>query len=439
MNILIITTYYPPDTAIAAVRPYMFAKYLSRMGHQVTVLRSGLLDCTADGSLRGETPDVRVITYMGEDSASERFERGETIHTQFSGRQSKLDNLPYALRNSMKKVFNATKSMMVGMKVIRAKKRFAMQKACIDSLEGEHFDAVFATFSQLENLFAGQYAAKKFGCKWIMDLRDPIARRSDGNYITYLRWRKIQRRLVQSADVCTAVSAGVAERVVAGTDKKIIALYNGFDAVVGDGVPAPNDGVLRFCYTGVMYENRSSSSLFCAIRQLADEGKLDLDKVRFEYAGPHFEMLLAQAKPYGVEKILIDHGFVSRNEAYEIQCRSDVFLVLSWNTKYELGVLTGKFYEGIRARKPILSLLTGEQPNSELNLLNEKYCYGFCYECCREQEQSDALRNWVETVYICKQAGKPIPYDPKPGLFTDFCYENLAKKLETIMMEMSER
>ena len=41
MDILIITTYYPPDTAVAAVRPYMLAKYLTKRGHKVTVLRSG--------------------------------------------------------------------------------------------------------------------------------------------------------------------------------------------------------------------------------------------------------------------------------------------------------------------------------------------------------------------------------------------------------------
>ena len=44
MKILIIATYYPPDTAIAAVRPYMLAKYLTQRGHDVTVLRSGLLN-----------------------------------------------------------------------------------------------------------------------------------------------------------------------------------------------------------------------------------------------------------------------------------------------------------------------------------------------------------------------------------------------------------
>ena len=44
MNILIITTFFPPDSAIAAVRPYMFAKHLSAMGENVTVMRTGFFD-----------------------------------------------------------------------------------------------------------------------------------------------------------------------------------------------------------------------------------------------------------------------------------------------------------------------------------------------------------------------------------------------------------
>ena len=35
---------------------------------------------------------------------------------------------------------------------------------------------------------------------------------------------------------------------------------------------------------------------------------------------------------------------------------TDIFLVLSWSTKKEYSILTGKFYEGIRAEKPILVL-----------------------------------------------------------------------------------
>lgn len=432
MNVLIITTFFPPDTTIASVRPFMFAKYLQKAGHQVTVLRSGELINKADYTYDYTTLGIRVYSFLGEGCEAERFMRGETLSQDNYGKR-KLSGLPNCIRTPLVWCYRRLKFFK---NLLDIKARVDLQKAWIDAHSDEHFDAVYATYGSLENVYAGQYAAKVFGCKWILDLRDPIAQRNRDKVWEFPFYRWIQKKFILSADICTAVSNDLAEEVAEGTNVKPIALHNGFEATMDkEAIMTPEDGILRFCYTGIMYDDRSASSLFCAVRQLADEGNLTLDKVRFEYAGPHFEIIEDQAKKYGVEKILVNHDYVSRSEAYEIQCRSDVFLVLSWNTKYERGVLTGKFYEGIRARKPILALLTGEKPYSELNLLNEKYRYGFCYETCRKEEQFQALRDWVQEAYTCKQAEKPVPYDPKPELFTDFCYENLTKKLEQIMQE----
>lgn len=433
MNILIITTWFPPDTAIAAVRPYMFAKYLRKAGHNVTVLRSGAINAKIDGHAYPEL-DINVYSYMGENSAAERYRRGEAIQTA-APRKRRAAFLPDGIRNALIWVYEL---FAIFRNFREAADRFKLQKAWIDENRNQKFDVIFSTYGELENVYAGKYAAEVFGCKWILDLRDPIAQKFRDKLWDYPIMKMLQKKAILSADICTAVSAGMADDIPNGTDKKVITLYNGFDTAVQEHAPAPKDGILRFCYTGIAYENRSASALFCAIRQLADMSKLNLKDIRFEYAGSDFEVLLAQAKPYGVEEILINHGYVSRTEAYEIQCRSDIFLVLSWNTKHEQGVMTGKFYEGIRAGKPILSILTGDTPHSELNLLNQKYNYGFCYEECQEQAHFPALLDWLETAYTCKQAGQPIPYHPEPGLFTDFCYSNLSQKLEKIMLEMTQ-
>ena len=437
MNILIIATFFPPDTAIAAVRPYMFAKYLTQMGHQVTVLRSGYLDCIPDGSMSCKELGIRVISWLGECAPAERYERGEQVQTQFSPKKSRMDRLPYGVRKLAKDSIQNLKSALVLTKIARAKSRFAKQKACIDALEGEHFDAVFATYSHLENIYAGQYAARKFGCKWILDIRDPIARRVDTNSVYYAVWRTIQRSLIRSCDVCTAVSRGVAEEIAPGTGKEIITLYNGYD---GDDIPEDltvQDSILRIVYTGVMYTNRSSAMpLFRVISELAGDGRVNLQKIRFDYAGPHFEMVQEQAQKYGVEAILVNHGFVSRGEAARLQSQSDIFLVLTWNTREEKGVLTGKFYEGIRARKPILSLVSGGEPDSELNTLNEKYHYGFCCEESSGNAGTEKLKCWILDAYNRKQQGQSPVYNPKEGLFTDFTYRGLTEKLERIMLGM---
>lgn len=436
MNILIIATFFPPDTAISAVRPYLFAKYLTKMGHQVTVLRSGQLDCIPDSSMSCKELGIRVISWLGEDSPAERFERGEQVQTQFSPKKSRLDSLPYPVRRAIQNGKLSMKRAMMLTQLARTRKRFAGQKACIDALAGEHFDVVFATFSRLENIYAGKYAAEKFGCKWILDVRDPIAQKNNSIFLNYPLWKALQRSLIRSCDICTAVSQGVAEEIAPGTGKEVIVLYNGYDGEHTQEDLTQQDGILRFVYTGVMYNKRSAEPLFRVISRLEKAGKVDLQKICFDYAGPHFEMLQEQAQRYGVEAILVNHGFVSRSEAARLQSKCDIFLVLTWNTREEKGVLTGKFYEGIRARKPILALVSGREPGSELGMLNEKYHYGFCCEEPSGGAGLEELGRWILDAYDRKQQGMSPAYNPEEGLFTAFTYQGLTEKLSELMEQI---
>jgi len=137
-----------------------------------------------------------------------------------------------------------------------------------------------------------------------------------------------------------------------------------------------------------------------------------------------------------MEEILINHGYVSRAEALRLQQISDIFLVLSWNRHDSKGVLPGKFYEGIRARRTVLSLVSGDAAGSELNLLNEKFNYGFCYEEACADVLLPGLCAFLEKAYREKMESGAVHYTANPELEATFRYDNLAKKLEEFMLEI---
>ena len=171
MKILLIATYFSPDTAIAAVRPYMFAKYLNELGHDVTVVRSGIINNVADDSLP-RLKNVRVISYMGENSAAERYERGERLVSSNPKTKVKFAYLPAKMRAMISSVYHWILRPVTYIRARnRCKNRFILLKATLHALVGEHFDIVFSTYSELENAYAGEYAARLFKCKWIMDFR----------------------------------------------------------------------------------------------------------------------------------------------------------------------------------------------------------------------------------------------------------------------------
>ncbi len=437
MKILIITTYFPPDTAVAAVRPYMFSKYLTQLGHDVTVLRSGeILDGVSDFF---EQLPIKVISYLGGDSPSERYERGERYDNERFSRNSRMSFLPFFLRFPLSKIYHGLNRRKYFDSKLR-KAEIKAEKLCreLDKMCDAGFQVVFSTYGELENIYGGYYAAQLFNCPLIQDFRDPLANRELGTRREYRILKKIQDEAVRNASACTAVSEGVLSEVCQGETPGFV-LYNGYDAVAETSLKEQSamGDVLSFCYTGQLYAGKQDfSPLLRALRTLADKGEIPLDKLCIHYAGKDFEYLLAEAKKYRVDAILKDHGYVDRKQAAQIQKQSDIFLVLSWNTKKARGVLTGKFYEGIRAHKPILAVVAGEVPHSELDLINQKYRYGFCYEVSREKEQFNSLCDYLEKAYCKKMSAGVVEYAPEPALEEDFRYDILSERLENICLQL---
>lgn len=439
MKILMICTYFSPDTAISAVRPYMLAKYLTQLGHQVTVLRSGLINKAADDAMPlVALGGTNVISYLGADSTAERYETSGQQASMKGLEQSRISFLPPAVRIPIARVYH---NVMRPLEVSRQKKameqRLAQQCRALDALKGQSFDMVFSTYGELENVYAGAYAAELFGCKWVLDFRDPISHHASKAPHENRKLNRIQADAVNSADLCTAVSQGLVDTLAAqSSNVPVRLLRNGYEEVASSAEPAGKEpGVLSFCYTGGIYSGLTTfEPLFQAIRQLG----LPLNRLRLHYAGAAPELLSQQVKKYQMQSIFVNHGYLSRQETAALQAQSDIFLVGSWNHRNEGGVITGKFYEGIRSRTPILSLISGDLPNSELYQLNEQYHYGFCYESCRGQAHFQEFCGYLKQAFLQKMENGQVSYQPVPELFTDFRYDSLARQLESIFQELTE-
>ena len=440
MDILIITTFYPPDTAVAAVRPYMMAKYLTERGHNVTVLRSGEFFNSASDYFDMNIP-VRVISYLGPDSPAEQYARGELKEVPVVEGNSRISFLPELIRKPVAWAFNTC------MRPIRFKQaqetiaeKVKKQMAALDGLRDAHFDVVFTTFGQQENIAAGQYAAKLFGCKLIQDYRDPLARRVFQTRGEYRTLKKIQDDSIRKADGLTTVSEGFRREMMKGLDVQTpnITIYNGYEPVAQEQpVEMVEPGVFSFCYTGILYgEHSDFAPLLQALQKLSAEGHIDLSRVKINYAGKDFDQLRELAQKLNMTDILNNHGYVSRGEAARLQQISDIFLVLSWNRHDSQGVMPGKFYEGIRAKKPILSIVSGNLPDSELCYLNEKYHYGFCYEASRDAAHFDDFCDFLAKSYEEKMKFGRVRHEISPELEDRFRYDNLAKQLEDFILSI---
>lgn len=435
MRILFITTYYPPDTTIAAVRPYGLAKYLGEMGHDVTVLRLGRCLEKPDFEKYGMTTNVKVV------SCIEPQLKEPSVEDGIYG---------YGNLKSIKKHFVEFYRMVNyewgGDLIFLPKywiltwRKYHLEKKKLDELKrkGITFDIVISTFGDAENIFSGRYASKLWKCKWILDYRDNFPRGKRFSLLANLVFSKVELWSLKQPDVITAVSKGLIKNFGVNLKVPYYVIYNGYvKPSERQNFMIIDQRKFVFCYTGTIYSDlQDFTPLFRLMKSLADLCKIDLNNVELHYAGKFGSVLERQAERFCISNMIVDHGYVTASEAEAIQRMSDIYLVASWNYKGEEGMLSGKFYEGIRAKKPILALVAGNLSNSELYEIDQDYHYGFCYEEAEREVNLKRLEEYVLMQYERKMKGQELLYEPRPELFTNFRYDHLAKQMEKVCQEI---
>ena len=133
-------------------------------------------------------------------------------------------------------------------------------------------------------------------------------------------------------------------------------ITNGFDPEqLNPGVPLTKK--FSITYTGKIYRGRQDPEpLFRALRTLIDEKKIDPALIEVQFFGDREEWLINDSKKYHLENVVRIHGHISREESIRKQRESQVLLLLTWNDPEEKGIYTGKLFDYLAARRPILAL-----------------------------------------------------------------------------------
>ena len=271
--------------------------------------------------------------------------------------------------------------------------------------------------------------ARQRGIPWVADYRDlwtvgqhyllgPVRRRLD---------RRIESCLLRTASLVTTVSQPLADQMYQAFGLRSEVVLNGYDpndlsalAVVSDvGVGLP----LRIVYTGEIFEEKKDSEpLFTALASM----EVGPDQVLVECHGNTVHLVEDAARRHGVERLVTCGPRLPHTESVAIQQGADVLLLLMWNDPGDEGVYTGKIFEYLGARRPILMLgfaggvaadlirgrnagviandpediaavlrtwLTAKRQTGLLPILPETVCEGLT-----RQEQSERLRQLCESL-----------------------------------------
>ena len=338
--------YFPPFNASGAVRLGKLVAYLTKQGHDVRVVAADDLPLPAGLTC----PAVNVARAKASNIAAPiDWVRNRFFANAAGGYQSAAPGTgSRGLANLYRALF-AIPDAQIGWYP-------AAMRAARDLLKSWTPDVIVASALPFTAHIVAARLASGTGRPWIAEFRDLYAGNPYGDMPAWRRRidRQIEKTVLKSASACVTVSPPMADELAARHGKPARVVMNGFDmAPVCDTTPNDRSRELRIVYTGIIYPGRRDPTpLFQAIALLGELRK----RVRVDFYGQDLRGIHAAAQSAGIEDRVGIHGSVSHELSLRHQRDADVLLLLLWDDIREMGVYTGKLFEYVGSRRPILAV-----------------------------------------------------------------------------------
>lgn len=445
-NIVVIARYFAPDNEIAAVRPTKLAKFLKESGqYSITVITTvkspgGLKDSLLEHDLKYVD---RIIRISGENGLSRFLGRIILwVKSKHNGCISEAGHLSLdedkKQRGMLRKIKVFLEKPWDFLKFVTEYQRdrnFYRNAKRYLKHNQQNYDIILSTFGPYAVHQIGRYMKRnQESAFWIADFRDgPL-----NDFVPKLFRRYAQNypnRICRGADLVTAVSQGVLDELGLPGSMKVKVIPNGYDQedIEASTKKVPN-GKMTFTYTGTLYRGKSDlTPLFRALSELMEQGCIEKPKIVLQYAGAESSRFMEQTALYHLDDIVVSYGNVEREKALRLQWESDILFLASWNQSGKTGVVTGKLLEYMMMDRPILSLISGELPNSKIREIIETCKLGFCYEQANGEKDYVELKKYILEQYNEFLSTGMAAHQPNQQKVEQYNYKNIAERFTALL------
>jgi len=357
-KILIITYYWPPSGGAGVQRWLKFSKYLPEFGYQPIVLTVDdrmASYAQLDHSLLQEiAPDIQV-------HKTKTFEP-YNLYRKLSGKKE----IPYGGFSNQKKVtfFERFSRLIRGNLFLpdprRGWNRYALKKA-LELIKGEGIEVVVTSGPPHSTHLIGKSIKEKTGTRWIADFRDPwtdIYYYKELYHTKLATWfdKRMEKKVLANADKIITVSEDVGRvllQKIPGSTGKMAVIPNGYDETdFENATPQPTE-FFTITYTGTIAMNYRIEQFIEAIARLPEEVKSEL---RIRFVGNVPDEILALFKQRDLGSLVEVLGYIPHERAVAQMVNASMLLLAIPDSPDNKGIVTGKFFEYLAARRPILAV-----------------------------------------------------------------------------------
>jgi hypothetical protein len=358
-KVLIITYYWIPSGGAGVQRWVKFTKYLRDFGWEPIIYTPENPEYPSiDHSFEKDIPsDVLVLkTPIWEPY---------NIYRNLTGKKHEAINAGFISENKKQSWKDKLSIWIRGNFLIPDPRRFWIKPSVrylTDYIQQNPVDAVITTGPPHSMHMIGLGLKKNFPTlPWVADFRDPwtnIDFYKDLN-LTWIADRihhRFEENVVRTADQVVVVSTGMKQEYDLLKPAKINVISNGYDQDDEQIIAVQLDKKFSISHIGTLNAARNPETVWKVLSEICTENNEFKSDLQIQLVGKVDFSVLEDIRNYGLQDQLLKIDYLSHSEAIAKQQSSQVLLLLINNSGNAKGILTGKFYEYLAAKRPILGV-----------------------------------------------------------------------------------
>lgn len=358
-RVLIITYYWIPSGGAGVQRWVKFTKYLRDFGWEPIIYTPLNPEYPSeDYSFQKDIPsDVRV----NKTTIWEPYD----IYRAIFGKKGQKINAGFISENKEANWKGKISIWIRGNFLIPDPRRFWIKpsvKYLKQFIEENNIDAVISTGPPHSMHLIGIGLKKLFPkIPWIADFRDPwtnidFYKELNLTKISDSIHRKLEKKVIQNADCITVVSNEMIKEYELFKPKKIELLTNGYDSDDVNSEQIILDTKFTISHIGTLNYSRNPKIFWKMLGEIASENNAFKNDLEIQLVGKTDFSVLEDIYNYGLTSNLKKIEYLPHNEAIKKQNSTQILLLLINNSANAKGILTGKLFEYLAAKRPILAI-----------------------------------------------------------------------------------
>lgn len=384
-KVLVIAYYFPPLGWSGVQRTLKFAKYLRDFDWEPIVVTVGktkfsILDESLEDELPKDINIIRIDDIVLKD-VTDVMKRQMKGYIEASMNFISDENLKQLYEEEIEKIFSELRDLLL---IPDGNAIWANNviKTIRNKIDFNKIDVVYTTSGPYSAHIIGEHIKREYSIPWIADFRDQWINNpyidNDKNSLRYKIEKNMEKSVVLNCDRLITTTPIITENYITTykiEKNKVITITNGYDEEDFKNIKSKKqNNKFTIVHNGSFYLKRNPYTVARVIKKLVENDIIDEKKIEIILNGNNDYNIINKFKEImgKYSYIITINGYLSHEESLIKSNDADILLLICGEEESSKQVYTGKVFEYLRLRKPVLSI----SPKGSLveKLLHETEC-----------------------------------------------------------------